>query len=101
MMILVLNWVKDEESEGFIKNYKKTCISKSSITTKNWITFLLEFLQRRAYQLYERQPEPTKDFWKRLSIGLIMKFGKKKLYQTLICEFSQVKQRFREGERLH
>ena len=30
-------WVKDEDPESFLKNYKMMCISTWNKTTENWI----------------------------------------------------------------
>ena len=72
MTIPVFKGVKDEDPESFLRNYKRTC---KSGTTENWVTFLPEFLEGRACQWYERQPEATKLSWEHLSVGLIMEFG--------------------------
>lgn len=68
-----------------------------SRTIDNWVAFLPEFLDGRACQWYERQPEVVKESWDRLNIGLITKFSKKNLCETLICELSQMKQEILEN----
>ena len=92
MTIPIFKGMKDEDLESFLKNYKRACIRTGSGITRNWITFLLEFLEGTTCQWYERQPEATKLSWEHLSVGLITEFGKNDSYEALIIELSQIKQ---------
>ena len=60
MTIPIFKEVKDEDPKSFLRNYKRECISTGSRTTKNWVTFLPEFLEGKTCQWYERQSEATK-----------------------------------------
>ena len=42
---------EDEDPESYLTNYKKTCISTGSRTTKNWVTFILEFPRKKSLSM--------------------------------------------------
>ena len=71
-------WVKDEDPESSLKNYKMMCISTGSKTTENWIR-----AWRKSLSMVS---------WKHLVVELIIEFGKHDSYETLICELCQFKQ---------
>jgi hypothetical protein len=92
MVIPVFRGSKGEDSEMFLREYKRACIGTRLRTAVEWLNFLPEFLEGSASFWFERQTEALRGSWNDITKALVKEFSVKNVYQNLILELSQLKQ---------
>jgi hypothetical protein len=93
MVIPVFKGSKGEDPEMFLREYKWACIGTGLRTAVEWLNFLPEFLKGLASFWFERQTEALRGSWNDITKALMKEFFVKNVYQNLILELSQLKQR--------